>query len=350
MNATAPTTTQVRQKLTAASDDARVALEPRPSSGIDAPSPEALRAEVEFWRHKYEEERERLGKLWLAYKDAEAELSRLAKEPGTPEPSPTPPPRLEARTPQPPVQVLPTLVVYDEPSSTQKPLGPFTHAGYTLYTRDVTLKGGRNQAIYFFSRRQPEKGRAIPKPEGYVVGVNRNTGLPFLKRAPKGTLEETIVDATPAAIHAPLRPQCAALTDAGSQCRNSARTRSHYCASHKGYQPKTVEGLRAAFETSPAGPRTVETKPTLQGSKPNPVDAGGRGQSPTPTVAGENPQCEALSAEGWQCRNVSRPRSKYCSVHRNYHPVTAKGLVALHDTKPRVRGARDTVPTVRKST
>lgn len=53
---------------------------------------------------------------------------------------------------------------------------------YTLYTRDVKLKGGKTQTIYFFSARKPKSGRPTEKPNGYTVKVNRRTGLPFLKK------------------------------------------------------------------------------------------------------------------------------------------------------------------------
>jgi hypothetical protein len=44
------------------------------------------------------------------------------------------------------------------------------------------------------------------------------------------------------------QPQCAALTEDGSQCRNSARGTSRYCSSHKGYQPPTAKGLAKRIE------------------------------------------------------------------------------------------------------
>ena len=53
---------------------------------------------------------------------------------------------------------------------------------YTLYTRDVNLKGGRKQTIYFFSARSPKSGTAIDLPGGYRVVENPRTGLPFLKK------------------------------------------------------------------------------------------------------------------------------------------------------------------------
>lgn len=53
---------------------------------------------------------------------------------------------------------------------------------YTLYTRDVELKGGKTQTIYFFSPRKPKSGTPTHKPGGYEVRVNRRTGLPFLRK------------------------------------------------------------------------------------------------------------------------------------------------------------------------
>lgn len=58
----------------------------------------------------------------------------------------------------------------------------FTHEGWTLYSRDVRLKGGRNQKIYFFSKRTPKSGTPCDKPANYTVGVNKRTGLPYLKK------------------------------------------------------------------------------------------------------------------------------------------------------------------------
>jgi hypothetical protein len=58
----------------------------------------------------------------------------------------------------------------------------YTHEGWTLYTRNVKLKGGRNQTIYFFSKRTPKSGTPCDKPPNYTVGVNKRTGLPYLKK------------------------------------------------------------------------------------------------------------------------------------------------------------------------
>ena len=126
---------------------------------------------------------------------------------------------------------------------------PFTFNGYTLYHKVVQLKNdsGRKRTIYFFSKRKPKSGKMCAKPAGYHVGVNERTGLPFLKkgRGPDGE------DLTPAAKEAGYRPQCAAITEEGVQCRNSAREGSKYCAPHFGYQPPVL------------AKSTVEDKDTL---------------------------------------------------------------------------------------
>ena len=58
----------------------------------------------------------------------------------------------------------------------------YKHGEWTLYKRDVKLKGGKWQTIYFFSRRTPKSGKPCDLPDGYEVGVNKRTGLPFLRK------------------------------------------------------------------------------------------------------------------------------------------------------------------------
>lgn len=53
---------------------------------------------------------------------------------------------------------------------------------WTLFTRSVKLRGGMNQQIYFFSRHKPKSGRPTEMPNGYKVGVNKRTGLPYLAK------------------------------------------------------------------------------------------------------------------------------------------------------------------------
>jgi len=61
---------------------------------------------------------------------------------------------------------------------------PYTYQGWTLYTREVKLKRGPKVNIYFFSKKKPKSGRMMDDmPKGYKVGVNKRTGLPYLKKA-----------------------------------------------------------------------------------------------------------------------------------------------------------------------
>lgn len=52
---------------------------------------------------------------------------------------------------------------------------------YFLHSKDVTLRGGRKQTIYYFGRVQ--KDNACDLPAGYEVMENSRTGLPMLKRS-----------------------------------------------------------------------------------------------------------------------------------------------------------------------
>lgn len=53
---------------------------------------------------------------------------------------------------------------------------------YYLHMKDVTLKGGRVQRIYFFAREVKSEGSMDDLPAGYVVVENARTGLPILKK------------------------------------------------------------------------------------------------------------------------------------------------------------------------
>ena len=56
---------------------------------------------------------------------------------------------------------------------------------YYLHSREVTLRGGRKQTIYYFGRVAKE-GALDELPSGYEVMENSRTGLPMLKKAQKG--------------------------------------------------------------------------------------------------------------------------------------------------------------------
>jgi hypothetical protein len=51
---------------------------------------------------------------------------------------------------------------------------------YILHSRATTLKNGRTQTIYFFSKEEKE-GALSNVPDGYTVVESRN-GLPVLKK------------------------------------------------------------------------------------------------------------------------------------------------------------------------
>jgi len=51
---------------------------------------------------------------------------------------------------------------------------------YHLHSKEVTLRGGRKQVIYYFARE--ERDNSCELPDGYVVMENPRTGLPMLKK------------------------------------------------------------------------------------------------------------------------------------------------------------------------
>ena len=53
---------------------------------------------------------------------------------------------------------------------------------YFLHTKEVTLKNGRKQTIYFFAREERE-GSLSEVPAGYTVVETIRTGMPVLKKA-----------------------------------------------------------------------------------------------------------------------------------------------------------------------
>lgn len=53
---------------------------------------------------------------------------------------------------------------------------------YYLHTREVTLKNGRKQRIYFFAR-DIREGALEEVPAGYQVVETKRTGMPVLKKS-----------------------------------------------------------------------------------------------------------------------------------------------------------------------
>ena len=52
---------------------------------------------------------------------------------------------------------------------------------YYLHGKMVTLKGGRQQQIYYFGK-VAKAGAMDELPDGYTVIENKKTGLPILKK------------------------------------------------------------------------------------------------------------------------------------------------------------------------
>jgi predicted flap endonuclease-1-like 5' DNA nuclease len=67
------------------------------------------------------------------------------------------------------------------PKPAGQPASAFSHNGYTLYRREVEGKAGA-RPLYFFSKGEPKSGEPAQLPEGHEVGINKRTGLPFLRR------------------------------------------------------------------------------------------------------------------------------------------------------------------------
>ena len=53
---------------------------------------------------------------------------------------------------------------------------------YYLHKKDVTLKNGRQQTIYFFAR-EARSGSLDAVPAGYKVMETSRTGMPVLKKS-----------------------------------------------------------------------------------------------------------------------------------------------------------------------
>jgi hypothetical protein len=53
---------------------------------------------------------------------------------------------------------------------------------YYLHYKDVVLRGGRKQRIYFFAREERD-GSLDKVPPGYEVMETKRTGMPVLKKA-----------------------------------------------------------------------------------------------------------------------------------------------------------------------
>jgi len=57
----------------------------------------------------------------------------------------------------------------------------YKHGEYILHKRNIKLKSGGTRNLYFFSKKESEKGVPCDKPDGYIVDVNK-IGLPYLRK------------------------------------------------------------------------------------------------------------------------------------------------------------------------
>lgn len=73
-----------------------------------------------------------------------------------------------------------------EPPKPDDDHDPFVVDDYTLYQREVPTGSGGTRTMRFFAKNAPEDGTAIPLPDGYDVGRNERSGLPYLQRAEEG--------------------------------------------------------------------------------------------------------------------------------------------------------------------
>ncbi|MEX2228019.1 MAG: hypothetical protein WEB13_00125 [Dehalococcoidia bacterium] len=54
---------------------------------------------------------------------------------------------------------------------------------YYLHSKEVTLRGGRQQRIYYFAKAEKPGEGLEALPIGFQVSENTRTGLPMLKKA-----------------------------------------------------------------------------------------------------------------------------------------------------------------------
>jgi len=57
-----------------------------------------------------------------------------------------------------------------------------TYKGFTLYKREKRTSDGEKTIIHYFSKRKSERGEPTLLPDGYRIVVNRETGVPYLKK------------------------------------------------------------------------------------------------------------------------------------------------------------------------
>ena len=63
-----------------------------------------------------------------------------------------------------------------------KKIKGFRYKNYGLYKKEIKTKQGNVRVVRFFSKQKPADAMPIDLPNGFVVKVNKSTGLPYLKK------------------------------------------------------------------------------------------------------------------------------------------------------------------------
>lgn len=66
----------------------------------------------------------------------------------------------------------------------------YTHGEWKLYVIEPNFKNIGKRKMYFFSKRTPKRGTPCDMPEGYKVGINKRTDLPYLQYKNKISLHQ----------------------------------------------------------------------------------------------------------------------------------------------------------------
>jgi len=72
----------------------------------------------------------------------------------------------------------------------------YKYGKYTLYKRKVELKSGKTLTIYFFSSKKPKSGKPCEMPDGYTVGINPRSNMPYLKKKTTQTIKTEVLKTT----------------------------------------------------------------------------------------------------------------------------------------------------------
>lgn len=151
--------------------------------------------------------------------------------------------------------------VEEEPENTYTPVEPVVEAASLRRTviadEEETVKVSR-----------PKGAKRSFRILGFIGRKSEKAAKPKAKKAKEARTAKGGRDVS----DADYQPQCAALTEDGQQCRNSARGVSRYCSSHKGYQPPTAKGLAQRIEGDAWDPRDdVTDHQSVRGADTRPV-------------------------------------------------------------------------------